>query len=731
MYKTNQNRRHFLKLAGAGLGATALSSPLMAGFVEPVKTVVSSKADFYVATDGDDKSVGTSVDQPFATLARARDAVKQTKSDKDITVLIRGGRYQLNETVVFGIADGRAGESTVTYAAYPGETPVFSAAKEITGWKKVTNALAGLPKEAEGNVYVADTPDTFFTLYDNEGMLPRARSEGFIPTKKGKQDLLNFPKGALKNWSNLDDVELVVRPNHAWIVNVLPLKSVDEKKHVARTKVDATYAMNPLHFLKDTESVWVENVMEGLSKPGNWVLNSEEGKVYLWPRGTTPVLAGQMRELVRIEGAIDEMGPKDTPVRNLHFRGLTFMHGDRHSITNEDAGVQHDWEMHDKDHAMFRLRGAENCVIDQCHFAHSGSSGIRVDLHGMHNKITNNHIEHVGSTGIFLCGYGPGTKYVNKENLVYNNHIHHTGRIYSHGSGILVWQSGENRVANNLIHNTPYTGLIISGCMSHFFARGGRELTRTIRWHEVGGKPRKTNRAKVLAYLHNRNNIFESNEIHHAMEVMGDGNGIYVRGAGDGNIIRRNYVHHLVAKMHMQSAIRTDGGQRGTLITENIIYKCMSQGIILKLDNDVVNNFIVDIIAPPRGYYLSLREGPTTGAAIQKNIFYSSSDKCTFIDELPAGKGRVSEDRRGRKLARSADGDTDDNIYYCAGDPSLGEKMIAKQRAGGVDENSLSVDPLFVDVDGGDFRFKPNSPALKLGIKPIDMTEIGLRKKHE
>ena len=97
----------------------------------------------------------------------------------------------------------------------------------------------------------------------------------------------------------------------------------------------------------------------------------------------------------------------------------------------------------------------------------------------------------------------------------------------------------------------------------------------------------------------------EYNEIHNVMETMGDGNGIYIRGAGAGNVIRRNYVHHLVTPMKMQAAIRTDGGQRDTLIAENLIYKCMAQGIILKLDNRCENNIVADIIAPPRGNYLS------------------------------------------------------------------------------------------------------------------------------
>ena len=69
-------------------------------------------------------------------------------------------------------------------------------------------------------------------------------------------------------------------------------------------------------------------------------------------------------------------------------------------------------------------------------------------------------------------------------------------------------------------------------------------------------------------------------------------------------MIRRNYIHHLVTPMLMQAAIRTDGGQRDTLIAENLIYKCMAQGIILKLNNRAENNIVADVLAPPRGYYL-------------------------------------------------------------------------------------------------------------------------------
>jgi hypothetical protein len=75
----------------------------------------SIRADFYVAVNGDDANPGTE-EKPFATLARARDAVRELKKENPITVLVRGGTYYLDEPLVFGSQDAPA-----TYAAYPGE----------------------------------------------------------------------------------------------------------------------------------------------------------------------------------------------------------------------------------------------------------------------------------------------------------------------------------------------------------------------------------------------------------------------------------------------------------------------------------------------------------------------------------------------------------------------------------------------------------------------------------
>ena len=150
-----------------------------------VCNAASMNADFYLSPNGSDVWSGTlsnpnaqGTDGPFAGLERARDAVRDLKKRKsaDIVVLIREGIYPLEKTVAFGLEDSGEGDSTVTYAAFPGETPVFSSGREIENWKRVPGRLPGLPTKAQGKVWMADVSEQFFTLYDAEGMLPRARS---------------------------------------------------------------------------------------------------------------------------------------------------------------------------------------------------------------------------------------------------------------------------------------------------------------------------------------------------------------------------------------------------------------------------------------------------------------------------------------------------------------------------------------------------------------------------
>ena len=42
--------------------------------------------------------------------------------------------------------------------------------------------------------------------------------------------------------------------------------------------------------------------------------------------------------------------------------------------------------------------------------------------------------------------------------------------------------------------------------------------------------------------------------------------------------------------------------------------------------------------------------------------------------------------------------------------------------------NGAEMDPLFVDPEHHDYRLQPDSPALNLGFRPIDISDVGPRR---
>jgi hypothetical protein len=151
---------------------------------------------------------------------------------------------------------------------------------------------------------------------------------------------------------------------------------------------------------------------------------------------------------------------------------------------------------------------------------------------------------------------------------------------------------------------------MISGVMEDFFKKAqSRELIRTIRWHEIKKTGRKLSAEQIRPLLHTHDNLIEYNEIHHAIESLGDGNGIYIRGAGPCNIIA-------------DILPATKDGKK-------------TPSNYLKLPQTTSN-------------YLKLREGPLTGGTIKGNIFYHTEGKPIFLDQgnnsrLPAAWAKEAD----------------------------------------------------------------------------------------
>ena len=102
-----------LSLPGVHILASALTVLSLcvfnSGFAE-------SQSTFHVATHGDDTNPGT-LEKPFASLAKARDAVRAINADmaSEIVVLIHPADYVLRNTLFFSEADSGHNGHKVIY----------------------------------------------------------------------------------------------------------------------------------------------------------------------------------------------------------------------------------------------------------------------------------------------------------------------------------------------------------------------------------------------------------------------------------------------------------------------------------------------------------------------------------------------------------------------------------------------------------------------------------------
>jgi len=772
------------------IAKTWIALGLFLGMIAAVPQTACA-AEFYVAPNGKDTNPGTKA-KPFATLDAARKQVRKFKAshaDENITVWLRGGVYRLSKTVVFTLADSGNEKQTITYAAWPGEKPILSAGMLVTKWKRLAKAECpkDLPEVARGKVWVADVSflrdvkreqpvsptvapqmdrmDRILTLYCNGQPLPRASSKPFFLLRKrsrgskkktqSKKDpfqlsdprVFKCPKGLLGNWEDISEAELLAVPNRAWVSSILPIERVDAKRGLGRVQVEPTYPLDITRIHVQTNNASIENSIALLDKPGEWVHDSRSQKLYLWPvdcpdNANQPpknITAPVLTELVRVEGKIDYAGPTDVPVRHLVFRGLTFTQGDRfrwHGGTG--WGVQHDWDRFDTPNAMLRFRGAEHCAIEHCTLTTAGSGGIRLDLYCQKNRINGCNLHDLGGTGILFCGYGMGTKDVNRDNQVENNVIHDVAQSYWGSPGIFAWQSGHNRIANNEVYNLPYCGICVTGRIS-FSKSKTAQCSQSIRWNELEAVNYHHQPARIHVawksrekYLHARENLVLRNDIHHVMRRCGDGNAIYVSGAGGKNKLLENYCHDCPSKL-MNCAIRCDDDQHETLIHRNIICRTSGDGdgFLMKGKNTFTENLIVDL-RPNSGRhrgYIRFYAGDVRDGIIARNVFYSC--RLNQSVNLDAPKHSRRKGRRQLLSPKLRDTKADYNLYFCTKDPKWGVKHLKEQRPFGIEKHSISADPLFVDIDHGNFRFRPGSPALKLGIaQPVSLEKIGPQKPY-
>jgi hypothetical protein len=654
------------------------------------------RADFYVATNGNDAWSGRlpepnagETDGPFATLVRAQNAARalRKKENRGATVLVRGGTHLLKQTLQFGPEDSGTQERPLVFAAYPGEQPVVSGAVKIPGpWARETDGNVWTTRPPLGNF----RPEEFYVNGVRQ-RVARMPNEGVWKARRigTSKRAFGFGTGKMKNWPDIQSGVAVVRP-YEWVDFHLRIRSVDEVNQEVTLAEDCGYEVVPEN---GAGEYYIENVRAALDQLGEWCFDTTTGAFAFWPPrgdvlGEAEVLVGRLPVLVSLDGN----AAQDRWVEHIRFSGLTFRYSGRYERWRHYQGT------------ALRLRGARSCGIVGCRFEDLGGSGIVLWKECRESEIFGNEFTRTGDTPVVISDYlseGPAMSY---GNVVENNYIHHCGTVRKSIAGIELSMTGGNRIAHNLIHDMPYLGIRLSG-------------TRTEYWSPKNAPslaPPYTEE-KIKPFIPSLKNVIEKNHIHHVMQELHDGGGIYFWGVmGEGaNIIRGNLVHHVGQGRRTSVGIYLDDNCDDVLVHDNIVYSA-NFGLHLHgaprnfLENNVfAYSQFVDISVQPEKYNLQ-----PMNSVLRRNIFYRSL-------------GRVFLDTSWAAWEKQPIGEMNHNLYWRGGQAiPLGQGNFE-----GFDKDSVVADPLFVDPERGAFRLRENSPAFDLGIKAISMEQVGPQPK--
>jgi hypothetical protein len=662
--------------------------------------VGAAPGDLYVSPNGNDAWSGTlpepgpaGTDGPFATFARAQQAVRALRAqgeDKPVTVLIRGGEYALSAPIRLTPEDGGTESAPITYAAYPGEKPVFSGGVAITGWRR-----------GEGELWVAEVPGVregewyFHQLFVDGQRRTRARTpnEGYLRIAGPLEPLgdrnaarrnpatkvgFRFKPGDLKKWDELDDVTIVLY--HAWTASLQWIKELDETAGTVRFTAPCGW---PVSWWEGNQRYHVENCLEALDSPGEWYLSRKTGTLTYWPLPgedltKARVIAPRPQHLLEIAGD-PQLG---LPVAHVTFRGLSFQYADWQLDRNKPADGQAATHLT----AAVVATGACDCSFENCEIAHFGEYGIILGNGCKRNRVVHCEIHDMGGGGVRI---GENTLPAAPEaqashNVVDNCFIHDGGHVFRAGIGVWIGRSSFNTVSHNDICDLFY-----SGC--------------SVGW-SWGYAPTTAN-----------HNILEYNHIHDIGKgVLSDMGGIYSLGVSPGSVERFNLIHDVYSYSYGGWGLYTDEGSTDMLLENNVVYNTRTGGFHQHYgQNNVIRNNIF-------------------GPAMEDNIKSARSDvpnSLTFERNIVVTNNGLA---LGGQLNKP-NFTLRNNLYWdvAGNDLDFVGRSFEEWQALGKDEGSIVADPHLRDIGNHDFRITDESTAAKIGFVPFDISGAGLYGEPE